>query len=381
MRGHDIKDLKAAISARAAWDRVTMQLTNGNALVCAAIDNAAPGKGIKHIPCPMCGTEKGFRMDRHFESKGTGICNCGSFDVAKLLMRLNGWSLPEVCEQFHEYLYGNGGIGADSLPPVDPAEKARKLEQQKIENARLLKNMRTMWSESVPLDHPSAKPARTYLVSRGLTIRAMSRSLRYHPSQGYYDGDNNLVGRFPVICAKFVNAFNAQATSIHRIYIARDGRGKAPVEDPKKDMAKPSDIIKTGSAIFLDPPAEVMAIGEGIETMLSVRSTYPSLACWATATANMLQAVNLPKGLKRLFIFADLDRSRTGEIVAKELIARCQAENIEVFAFLPGLPIPDGKKGVDWLDVLERCGVGSFPDLPGVPKRQPTEWEMSRLAA
>ncbi len=380
MRGHDIKELKAAITARGDWDRVFTKLTMGDALVCEAITNARPGGGIKHSDCPIRGCEKDFRVDRDFPTKGTAICTCGTYDVPKMLMLMNHWTLPRVCEELSDFLYGSGGTGATPERYIDPAEKARKEAKERAENSRRLRNMRVAWEESVALDHPSAKPARTYLVSRGLTVRAMSARLRYHPSQPYFDGDGKRVGCFPVIICKFVSALSGTATAMHRIYLSKDGRSKAPVDDAKKDMPKPSNFVKTGSAIFLDDPQEVLAIGEGIETMLAVRGVYPQLACWATATADMLAAVAFPSGLKELHIFADSDRSKTGERVAKELIDRCIAQDIKVFGYLPGLPIPPSKKGVDWLDVLNASGVDAFPNIAGFPKRPPTQWESARLA-
>ena len=60
----------------------------------------------------------------------------------------------------------------------------------------------------------------------------------------------------------------------------------------------------TGSAIHFGMPHDVLCVAEGIETALSVQvaTGYP---CWAAVSAQGLQDVLIPEGVKTVLIFAD----------------------------------------------------------------------------
>lgn len=62
-----------------------------------------------------------------------------------------------------------------------------------------------------------------------------------------------------------------------------------------------------------------------------------------------------PNGIKKVEIYADKDRSETGIVAAKKLASRLRDKGIEAVIKLPKASIPEGKKGIDWLDVL--CDV------------------------
>ncbi len=56
--------------------------------------------------------------------------------------------------------------------------------------------------------------------------------------------------------------------------------------------------------------------------------------------------------LSRLcFLYADRDSNGRGEDAANKLMAREQAKR-EVQIIIPQSPIPEGKKGIDWLDCV-----------------------------
>ena len=81
-------------------------------------------------------------------------------------------------------------------------------------------------------------------------------------------------------------------------------------------------------------PVEVMAAGEGLETMLSLRTVMPAMPMIAATSANHLAGLNLPIGCARLYIAADADAAgrhgierlsrRAGEAGVVALVLRPQ---------------------------------------------------------
>jgi len=79
----------------------------------------------------------------------------------------------------------------------------------------------------------------------------------------------------------------------------------------------------------------VMAAGEGIETMLSLRCALPTLPMVAALSAAHLAAILFPAALRRLYIARDDDPA--GDSATAILINRAQAAGIEAIAVSPAL--------------------------------------------
>ena len=77
----------------------------------------------------------------------------------------------------------------------------------------------------------------------------------------------------------------------------------------------------------------VMAAGEGVETVLSVREALPCLPMMAALSANHLAAIRFSIGLTRLYVISDNDAS--GSAAAKTLIERAAASGIEAIVLKP----------------------------------------------
>ena len=81
-------------------------------------------------------------------------------------------------------------------------------------------------------------------------------------------------------------------------------------------------------------PVPVMAAGEGLETMLSLRTVMPSMPIVAATSANHLAGLSFPLGCRRLYIAADADAAgrhgierlgrRAGEAGIAALVLRPQ---------------------------------------------------------
>jgi putative DNA primase/helicase len=326
------------------WERVLLTLA-------PPLKDAMERKG-KHVPCPVHGGRDGFRVFRDVDETGGGICNtCGSFaNGFALLMWINGWdfgrAIREVAEQ----------VGSRS--------RKAKSRTEKSEDEIRREQLNRTWRESVPLSHSSAEPARLYLARRGLSVK-VPESLRFHAALGYFD-DNRLIANYPALIAQ-VTGHEGDAVTIHRTYLASDGR-KAPVDAPKKLMRHPLARQLTGGAIRLVPAGNRLAVTEGIETALAVTEAI-GIPTWATGNAHLLATFQPPAGIEQVLVFADKDRpsqqhpSGHGQEAARELVTRLWAMGIRAGAIAPALDIPEGRKGVDWLDVFVHQGKAGFPAL------------------
>ena len=82
------------------------------------------------------------------------------------------------------------------------------------------------------------------------------------------------------------------------------------------------------------PAERVLVAGEGIETMLALKSVLPSLPTIAALSANHLAAVDLSPALfRRLYVARDNDAA--GIKAAKRLHERGEAAGIEVRDLVP----------------------------------------------
>jgi Toprim domain len=77
--------------------------------------------------------------------------------------------------------------------------------------------------------------------------------------------------------------------------------------------------------------ADILAAGEGVETMLSLKSVLPGLPMIAGLSANHLAALDLPSSLRRLYVACDNDKA--GLRAADRL--RQRNRGIDIREFLP----------------------------------------------
>ncbi|WP_281930183.1 DUF7146 domain-containing protein [Roseibium album] len=171
--------------------------------------------------------------------------------------------------------------------------------------------------------------AETYLRNRGITAFNETRALRFHPRCYYRPDKAAPTEGLPVMIASVTDLAGLQ-TGAHRTWLAPDGSNKAAVDLPRKAMGN-----LLGSGVRFGKAEDVLAAGEGIETVLSVRTVLPRLPSLAALSAGHLGAILFPDGLKRLYILRDRDPS--GDRARDTLIARANAEGIEAVALTPVL--------------------------------------------
>ena len=172
--------------------------------------------------------------------------------------------------------------------------------------------------------------AESYLRQRGMQNIGNLQALRFHPRCYHRAHDDAPLEKWPALLAA-VTDLDGAITGVHRTWLARDGSDKAPLETPRRAMG---DLL--GHGVPFGKPTDVMAAGEGIETMLSLRCVLPNLPMIAALSAAHLAALMLPVSLRRLYIAIDNDAA--GRSAASELMDR--ARDVRVNA-LPLVPMAD----------------------------------------
>ena len=167
----------------------------------------------------------------------------------------------------------------------------------------------------------------TYLRKRGITALHGTGNLRFHPRCYYRPDDDSPTETWPAMIAA-VTDLSGQITGAHRTWLAPDGSDKAPIDMPRKAMG---DLL--GHAVRFGIPGEVMAAGEGIESVLSVREVVPGMAAAAALSAAHLAALLFPDTLRRLYIIRDDDPAGDGAMAT--LIERANAAGIEAITLSP----------------------------------------------
>ena len=199
---------------------------------------------------------------------------------------------------------------------------------------------RRLFAMSQPL---AGTIAETYLRRRGITLLHGTGNLRFHP-RCYYKPDDGPTEAWPAIIAA-VTDLTGRITGVHRTWLAPDGTYKAPVDTPRKAMGN-----LLGSTVRIGVPDSVMAAGEGIETMLSLRQVLPSMAMAPALSAAHLAAILFPPALRRLYIVRDNDPA--GDAARDTLIERANAEGIEAIPLSPALG--------DFNEDLQRLGIDAL---------------------
>ncbi|MFH1554495.1 MAG: toprim domain-containing protein [Pseudomonadota bacterium] len=168
-----------------------------------------------------------------------------------------------------------------------------------------------------------------YLRGRGITALHGCGSLRFHPRCYYRPDEHSPTETWPAMVAA-VTDLSDRATGAHRTWLAPDGSGKAPIDTQRKAMG---DLL--GHAVRFGLPGEVLAAGEGIESVLSAREVMPGMSAAAALSAAHLAAIQFHDALRRLYVVRDNDRA--GDGARNTLIERANAIGIAAIALTPVL--------------------------------------------
>ena len=170
-------------------------------------------------------------------------------------------------------------------------------------------------------------PVANYLRSRGINDAVAADALRFHPRCYCRVNDADQPIALPAMLAAVTD--NAgRITGILRTYISADGSQKAPIDSPRRAMG-----ALAGNGVRFGPHAEVMAAGEGVETVLSLRMALPTMSMIAALSAAHLAVLIPPPRLRRLYIA--VDRDAAGQNASARLAERLTALSIETIPLTP----------------------------------------------
>jgi hypothetical protein len=188
---------------------------------------------------------------------------------------------------------------------------------------------RRLFQRSVPI---AGTLASTYLRARGIDVVPDMMALRFHPRCWYRrdaDSPKNARDTWPALIAA-VTDLDGAVTGVQRTWLDPSGKTKAPLAVPRRAMGH-----LLGHAVRFGPAGCVMAAGEGIETMLSLRTILPGLPLAAALSAAHLAGLRLPTGLRRLYIVRDNDPA--GRRASATLTERAQTAGVEALTLVPAL--------------------------------------------
>ena len=201
-----------------------------------------------------------------------------------------------------------------------------------------------------------AKPIRgtlaeTYFRNRGITTLHQTGNLRFHPNCYYRPDGHSPTETWPALIAA-VTDLDGTITGAHRTYLdpsalAPNGfseatLGKAPIDTPRRAMGH-----LLGHAVRFGVARDIMAAGEGIETMQSLKLVLPNMPMVAALSSAHLAAILFPNTLRRLYVACDNDPA--GEGALESLVDRASAAGIEALPLMSCLG--------DFNEELRRTGI------------------------
>jgi len=211
------------------------------------------------------------------------------------------------------------------------------------------------WEPRVPIGSPEAarrlfarsRPiagtlVEAYLRTRGIPEIRDTAFLRFQPLCWYRDADDRLTTGPALVAA--VTDREGRITGVQRTWLDPSGRGKAAMAAPRRALGH-----LLGNGVRFGTALDVLAAGEGIETMLALRTALPSLPMVAALSAGHLAALRFPPPLRRLYIARDNDAA--GYAAAERLERRAEATGIEARILTPLFG--------DFNDDLRACGVAA----------------------
>ncbi|MEM9369666.1 MAG: toprim domain-containing protein [Pseudomonadota bacterium] len=224
-----------------------------------------------------------------------------------------------------------------SLPrPEPPAREMRAPAARGSPEAA-----RRLWAMGQPIADTLAEH---YLSARGLRDLRSVSALRFHPNCYYWREDadaNDPPEAWPALLAKVTDSA-VTLTGVHRTWLDPQTADKAPLDPNRKAMGN-----LLGNAVRIGSPTDVLAVGEGLETMLSLKLALASLPIAAALSGNILAAFDPPTDLRRLYVAIDNDEA--GQAAFDALAERFADSDLHL---LPLRPMLD-----DFNGDLRNCGI------------------------
>lgn len=223
-----------------------------------------PITGKRHYKgeAPCCGRKGKFRID-DWNGLGTFICACGA--------KGNGWELLKIKtgKDFRTLAREVDGIIGNNYK-IERTEKKTPTYKDDIRRAKRI----------------SGTNVHEYLKERGV----------YEiPQKAAFNVDGNM----------YCIAVDENGNPVYKHVTYLEGE--------KKVGRKKHKLMENArfGVIRLYDMSETLGLAEGIETALAAKQIY-KVNTWSAMDANNLAKVRVPRGVRRLFIFADNDKNGIG---------------------------------------------------------------------
>ncbi|MFJ6321939.1 MULTISPECIES: toprim domain-containing protein [unclassified Rhizobium] len=211
-----------------------------------------------------------------------------------------------------------------SMPPPEP--ESREPQRQSPAPHGSPEVARRLVRMSQPI-HGTLVQA--YLHERDITDLRGTGNLHFHPRCYYRQDEHSPTETWPAMIAA-VTDLDGKIAGARRTWLDPRRRDKAPIDTPRRAMG---DLL--GNAVRFGTASDVMAAGEGIETVLSLRQVLPDMPMLASLSATHLAAVLFPNTLRRFYIVRDNDPA--GDGARDSPIERANAAGIEAIVISPEL--------------------------------------------
>jgi putative DNA primase/helicase len=279
--------------------------------IAAALGGAHRSDGWLRCRCPM------------HESRGATLA-LRDGERGLLLKCFGGCHPRDVLAELRRRGLLDGEGGKIVRPDPDTVERHREAEAR--DRQRRIANALDLWGEchSAP-----GTIVERYLRSREL-IEPIPHSLRMHGMLRHRESG----GSRPAMVG-LVEHVEHGPVGVHLTYLSTDGSMQATVEPRKRSLGPVG-----GGAVRLAPAAELLMVGEGIETALAAMQATAQPA-WAALSTSGLMGLILPPVVRTVAILADNDANGASERAAFAAADRWLSEGRRVKIAIPPEPRTD----------------------------------------
>ncbi|HEX7822736.1 MAG TPA: CHC2 zinc finger domain-containing protein [Sphingobium sp.] len=263
------------------------------------------------------------------DAKGTFYCHgCGAAgDHFTALTKLDGMTFRQAFEALTD----------DRFPTVDPADRARRAEEDEAQRLAAVEEARVFWIQALPV---FGTPAETYLRRcRGLTL-PIPPAFRFAMVPSRRDERGQWCRPYPALLGGVT--LDEDLVAIQRIFLSDDGTDKRWGKKSKLTLGRfRSGAIKIGNR--QSGPVEIV-VTEGPEDALSIAQELPELEVWSTLGTSNMPVLRLPPTVKRVTIAGQNDKAGRAAVQAAAEALTLRGLDVQTM-----WPHPDFK---DWNDQL-----------------------------
>lgn len=199
-------------------------------------------------------------------------------------------------------------------PRIEPPTRSN----ERFSDRDTIATARRIWAASRAIHGTLAE---AYLRARKITADFDAASLRYHPALFFRERPGVPSRTIPAMVTA-VTDHSGQIMGVHRTWLDPVRIDKARVPSPRRSLGA---IL--GNGVRFGIIDDVVLVGEGVETVLSIKSALPDLPMVAALSAGHLAAWDFPPALRRLIIACDNDAA--GRRAARRLTERAEAAGVE----------------------------------------------------